>query len=63
MSDLSAHDWVQCVWRHRKALVCGRCGYLWKPSLARPTKDCAGVPLADRKEEPVHPDEPGAQPP
>ena len=41
MSDLSDHDWVACVWRRQRALVCGRCGYLWKPSLARPTKDCA----------------------
>ena len=39
-SGLSAHEWERTVWHGRTAVVCARCGYLWKPNMARPTKDC-----------------------
>ena len=61
MSDLSGHDWITCLWRQRRALVCGRCGYLWKPPPAALTKPCAAPGVADRKEEPTTETDPGAR--
>jgi len=60
VSDLSGHDWITCLWRQRRALVCGRCGYLWKPPPAALTKPCAAPGVADRKEEPTTETDPGA---
>jgi hypothetical protein len=37
---LSAHEWERTTWHGQPAMICARCGYLWKPGLARPTKDC-----------------------
>jgi hypothetical protein len=41
--DLSGHDWVDVDWHGRRAQACGRCGYVWKPDMPRPTKDCGDV--------------------
>jgi hypothetical protein len=40
-TDLSGHDWIDIRWHDRPAQLCGRCGYLWKPDMATPSRDCA----------------------
>jgi len=39
-ADLTGHTWRTTTWRYQRALVCDRCGYLWKPTMLRPSKDC-----------------------
>ena len=58
---LSGHVWERVMWqrrhRDRPVLRCLRCGYMWKMSQPRPTKDCwspAGS-LDERRASPKRP--------
>lgn len=54
--DLSHHTWVTRrewvrdyhtgEWHLRADMVCPACGYVWKPDMPRPTKDCEPGPVA-----------------
>jgi len=54
---LSGHVWERTTWRRQPAMRCVRCGYTWKMSQPRPTKDCwspAGS-LDERRASPKRP--------
>jgi hypothetical protein len=39
-AHLSGHTWQPGMWRNRRVMVCADCGYIWKPTMDRPSKDC-----------------------
>jgi len=38
--NLSAHTWQTGRYHGRTAMVCADCGYIWKPDMDRPARDC-----------------------
>jgi len=38
--DLSAHTWQTGRYHGRTAMICADCGYIWKPDMDRPARDC-----------------------
>jgi len=45
--EFSNHTWTAGTYKGRHVMVCQLCGYVWKPDMAQPAKDCRrSAPLA-----------------
>ena len=38
--DLSHHIWQTGDYHGRHVMICAECGYVWKPDMDRPARDC-----------------------